>query len=194
MLGEIPTPVLNVFTSLRAIVHKIRRRLAASRAVRRAKIDTQARLAAAPVKRVLVICYGNIYRSAFLGRYLSDALHGVAEVRSAGFHPKTGRPAPDRHVVAAARLGVNLQEHRSALVRKDDLEWADTILLMDRHNWAALEEAGADARKYVWTGALSEGPVEVVDPYQLTDESASAITERLLRCGRGLTDVIRRQQ
>lgn len=184
---------MNVSTSVRAIWKKIRRRLAASRAVRRARADTQARLAAAPVKRVLVICYGNIYRSAFLGRYLDDALRGVAEVRSAGFHQVSGRPCPERHVAAAARLGVNLQEHRSALLRKEDLEWADTILLMDRHNWAALEEAGADARKYVWTGALSEGPVEVVDPYQLTDESAAAITERLLRCGRGLTEIVRRQ-
>ena len=178
---------------LSTLLNKVRRRLAAAQAVRRARADTYVRLAAAPVKRILVICYGNIYRSAFLGRYLTDALQGVAEVRSAGFHPKTGRPCPDRHVAAAARLGVNLQEHRSALVQKDDLEWADTILLMDRHNWAALQEAGADARKYVWTGALSDGPVEVVDPYQLTDESATAITERLLRCGRGLTDVVRRK-
>lgn len=184
---------MNVSMSLRALLSKVRRRLAASRAVRRARSDTQARLAAAPVKRVLVICYGNIYRSAFLGRYLSDALQGVAEVRSAGFHPVTGRSCPERHVAAAASLGVNLREHRSALLQQEDLEWADTILLMDRHNWAALQEAGADARKYVWTGALSEGPVEVVDPYQLTDESAAAVTERLLRCGRGLTQIVRRK-
>jgi protein-tyrosine phosphatase len=184
---------MNVSTSLRALLNKVRRRLAASRAVGRAKADTQARLESAPVKRVLVICYGNIYRSAFLGRYLGDALQGIAEVRSAGFHPKTGRPCPERHIAAANRLGVNLQEHRSALVSKEDLEWADTILLMDRHNWAALQEAGADARKYVWTGALSEGPVEVVDPYQLTDESAAAITERLLRCGRALTEIVVRK-
>jgi protein-tyrosine phosphatase len=183
---------MNVSTAVRAVLNKIRRRFAASLAVRRAKADTRARLAGAPVKRVLVICYGNIYRSALLGRYLTDALQGIAEVRSAGFHPKTGRPCTDRHVASAAQLGVNLQDHRSALVRKEDLEWADTILLMDRHNWAALQEAGADARKYVWTGALSEGPVEVVDPYQLTDESAAAINERLLRSGRGLTDIVRR--
>ena len=78
------------------------------------------------------------------------------------------------------------------MLRKEDLEWADTILLMDRHNWAALQEAGADSRKYVWAGALCEGPVEVVDPYQLTDQSAVAITERLLRSGRGFVENIRR--
>ncbi|HEY0687078.1 MAG TPA: hypothetical protein VGD45_32340 [Steroidobacter sp.] len=183
---------MNVSTSLRTICNKIRRRVGALRAVRRARVDTQARLAAAPVNRILVICYGNIYRSAFLGCYLSDALQGVAEVRSAGFHPKGGRPCPERHVAAAARLGVDLQQHRSSVVRKEDLEWADTILLMDRHNWAALQEAGADPRKYVWAGALCEGPVEVVDPYQLTDQSAAAITERLLRSGRGLMEKIRR--
>lgn len=180
-----------VMTRLRTIYSKIRRRVTALRAVRRARADTQARLAAAPVNRILVICYGNIYRSAFLGRYLSDALQGTVEVRSAGFHPVGGRPCPERHVAAAARLGVDLQQHRSAVLRKEDLEWADTILLMDRHNWAALEEAGADSRKYIWAGALCDGPVEVVDPYQLTDQSAAAITERLLHSGRGLIERIR---
>lgn len=182
---------MNVSTSLRTICNKIRRRLAAFRAVRRARADTHARLAGGPVNRILVICYGNIYRSAFLGRYLSEALQGVAEVRSAGFHPVGGRPCPERHVAAAARLGVDLQQHRSAVLRKEDLEWADAILLMDRHNWAALEEAGADSRKYIWAGALCDGPVEVVDPYQLTDQSAAAITERLLRAGRGFVERIR---
>lgn len=174
-----------------SLLGKVLRRLAAFRAVARARADSHRRLAAAPIERVLVICYGNIYRSAFLGQYLNDALRGVVEVRSAGFHPVGERPCPARHVTASARLGVNLQEHRSAVLQKSDLEWADTIVLMDRHNWDALQKAGADSRKYLWAGALTDGPIEVVDPYELTDDSAAAITQRLQQCGRALVDAVR---
>lgn len=174
-----------------SLVGKVLRRFAAMRAVSRARVDSHRRLAAAPIERILVICYGNIYRSAFLGRYLNDALQGVVEVRSAGFHPVGERPCPERHVAASARLGVDLQAHRSAVLQKSDLEWADTIVLMDRHNWDALQKAGADSRKYLWAGALAEGPIEVVDPYELTDDSAAAITQRLQQCGRALVDALR---
>lgn len=133
------------------------------------------------VRRLLVVCYGNIYRSALAGAVLETRLASSVEVRSAGFHPVEGRPSPERHISLCSAYGVSLQQHRSRLVRASDLEWADLIVLMDRHNWAALRRLGAAADKILWLGALlPQGPIEIRDPYGLSDEHARRIVERLL--------------
>jgi protein-tyrosine phosphatase len=156
------------------IYTSLRRRWRAARAVAAARADTRARLEALPMRRILVICYGNIYRSAFVGAWLRERLAGRAEVRSAGFHRKTGRPSPDRHIEMSRGFGVDLAAHRSALVTPEDLAWADTVILMDRHNWAALDELGVDHAKLVWLGALNDSGVEIADPYTLDDARALA--------------------
>jgi protein-tyrosine-phosphatase len=127
---------------------------------------------------VLVVCYGNIYRSAFVGELLK-ARTAAVEVRSAGFHPIAGRPSPDRHVQQCREFGVGLEQHRSAVIQRSDVAWADLIVLMDRHNWAALRDLGADEEKLIWLGSLLPGPVEIPDPYTRSDAEARRIVSRL---------------
>ena len=76
-------------------------------------------------------------------------------------------------------FGVSLEQHRSCLVSFADLQWADIIVLMDRYNWVRLKRLGADPHKLVWIGALTEGSVEIPDPYHLDDQAARAVLERL---------------
>jgi protein-tyrosine-phosphatase len=82
------------------------------------------------------------------------------------------------------RRGVSLENHRSRLVTASDLEWADTIILMDRHNWDGLMAMGAAPDKLIWAGALTDGDVEIMDPYTLDDVRAEGTLERLETAGR----------
>jgi len=166
------------------------RRLRAWPAVVAARRVTAERLAGGPMSRLLIVCHGNIYRSAFVGEHLRGLLQGRAEVRSAGFYPKSARPAPPRHVEMSRARGVALEGHASRVVSAADLDWADTIVLMDRRNWLELRAAHADARKLVWLGALLPGPVEIADPYAMDDAAAAALLDRLSACGTRLAEVI----
>jgi protein-tyrosine phosphatase len=160
-------------------------------AVATARSASERRLHSVDPRRVLVVCYGNIYRSAFIGELLRERLAGGVEVRSVGFHKVEGRPSPERHVEVSGEFGVRLDRHRSRLITSADLEWADLIVLMDRHNWARLTAMGAEQDKLVWLGALGSGPVEVSDPYTLADDEARRIVSRLRDLGEELTARIR---
>ncbi|HEX7114476.1 MAG TPA: low molecular weight phosphatase family protein [Steroidobacter sp.] len=163
----------------RRIRHAAILRLRATFAVATARPRSCARLKRNNARKILVICYGNIYRSPFVAELLKARLGGSVEVRSAGFHAVAGRPSPERHVRIAQDYGVRLEHHRSSIASPDDLAWADLIVLMDRHNWAALRQMGAPEDKLVWLGAFTRGPVEIPDPYNQDEEEARRIVGRL---------------
>lgn len=158
------------------------RRMRAYVALAAARHCTRRRLKAGQIRRVLVVCYGNIYRSAFVAKCLRDALSEDVQVRDAGFHTKAGRPVPERHLKMSDRWGVSLAKHRSKVVSPEDLDWADTIILMDRHNWDSLRAMDAARSKLVWLGGLTAGPVEIKDPYNLDDKAAARIVQRMHEC------------
>ncbi len=173
------------------VLKAIRTRLAVRRAMAAAR-DGNARTLARPVRRVLVMCYGNIYRSPFVAEALRQALPGRLEVRSAGFHAKTGRPSPEAHVRMSQSVGVDLSAHRSSLVSAEDLAWADLIVFMDRHNWARLRDLQAPADKLLWLGGLMPGDVEIPDPYGLSPEAARVVVDRLAGCTAALVGSLRK--
>lgn len=112
----------------------------------------------------LILCYGNINRSAFAAA-LARA-RGRAEARSAGFHPAEGRPAPSRTVACAATYGVDLSDHRSRRVTRGDLAAAQAIFVFDLQNLArvAAADPAALARTHL-LGVLDDDPdVLITDP------------------------------
>jgi protein-tyrosine-phosphatase len=177
---------------MRFLLNRLIGRLRAYRALATARRTTHANLRT-PVTRILVVCYGNIYRSAFLGAYLTKHAPVGVEIRSGGFHKKTGRPAPDRHVDMSRQVGVDLTAHRSSSIAIDDVRWADIIVAMDRHNWHALCQLGAPSEKIVWAGALTSGSVEINDPYEMDDAAAHRTIERLLEAGDALLKQLQAQ-
>ena len=157
------------------------RRLVAMATARRRSV---ARLQDGRIRRVLVVCHGNIYRSAFVGRYLMQHLPEALSVRSAGFHPVAGRPAPERHVLHSRRHGVDLSGHRSAVIDPADVKWADTIVLMDSRNWQALMSLGVPRNRLIWLGTLDGGEVEIPDPDTLSDDALAVVVDRLQVCAK----------
>lgn len=163
------------------LLRPLLRRLHAWRALRRARRDSCERLARIHPRRLLVVCYGNIYRSPFAAAVLSGVT-GI-EVRSAGFHPRVGRETPPPFQELVRRYGVDLRAHRSCALDPAIVAWADVVVVMDRHNWDRFQECWPEAMpKVVWLGGfVDDGPVEIIDPYGRSPSEMSAIAERLHR-------------
>jgi protein-tyrosine-phosphatase len=176
------------------LIKAVRRRLRARKALAAAREASQRRIQQGGVKRVLVVCYGNIYRSPFCGAFLRQHLPAEIEVRTSGFHRVVGRPSPPRHVTMSQSRQIDLSSHRSSKLTPEDLQWADIVVLMDRHNWDALDQFGADHSKLVWLGAFASGDVEVPDPYELDDTHAQRVLEQLEQASRALADSIKAAQ
>jgi protein-tyrosine-phosphatase len=175
--------------TLRAMASSATWRLRSIWAMSRARGSSRIALVNGRPQRILVVCYGNIYRSAFVAaqlRLLAPAL----TVRSAGFHPTTGRPAPDRHVTMARTHGVELSAHASSLIGPGDREWADIVVMMDRSNWVKLRRMGFEAKTIVWLGALVPGSIEIRDPYAMDDESAATLLRRIAKCTERLASAL----
>lgn len=150
---------------------------------------SRAALNAGSPRNIVVVCYGNIYRSPYAARLLGDRLGPAFQVRSAGFHREAGRPSLPAHVEMSLQSGVDLRAHRTAVITVDDIEWADAIVLMDRHNWQALRQRGADPARLVWLGAF-DGGGEIPDPYGLPPDDARRIMHRVHRCTEALAATI----
>jgi low molecular weight protein-tyrosine phosphatase len=94
-------------------------------------------LPAGSVRRVLVICLGNICRSPFAERLLASR-HPELSVRSAGFIAEAGSPADPIALRVAARFRVDLASHATRRLVAEDLDWADLILAMEGDHVARL--------------------------------------------------------
>lgn len=177
----------------RALGRRLRHQWALAQARRRSSACLQAQ---AP-RRLLVMCYGNIYRSPFVAAWLGTRLPANQgfEVRSAGFHPVLARPSPPDYIRRVADLGIDLGPHRSRLVAPADLEWADVIVIMDRYNWERLQSFGSTVvGKIVWLGALAEGgPVEIEDPYARPAPQVQVIVEQMRKAADGLAQRLLRE-
>jgi protein-tyrosine phosphatase len=90
-----------------------------------------------PIRRVVVLCHGNICRSPFAEALLAARLPTL-EVRSGGLHAGDGNPADPSAIACAQRMGVSLAAHRSARVNGELLGWADLVLVMQGSHVAAI--------------------------------------------------------
>lgn len=104
-----------------------------------------------------------------------------------------GRPSPPECIAICAKLGVDLNRHRSGVIRTTDLDWADTIVVMDRRNWKSLRQFGNYVEKIVWLGEM-DGAGEIADPYGLPSVKAEVILSRVRECAIALADSVRARQ
>lgn len=170
------------------------RRLRHQWALLHARRQSTGRVQVETPRRMLVLCYGNIYRSPFVAAWLGMRLaaHRDFEIRSAGFHSVTARPSPQDYVQLVSEHRIDLGSHRSRLVTPADLEWADMIVIMDRHNWERLRPFGTRVQdKIVWLGAFAQGgPLEIEDPYALPIPQVQTIVKQMGRAADGLAKIL----
>ena len=122
---------------------------------------------------VVVICHGNILRSAFAEALLKRAVSthrapGLC-VSSAGLHAVPGKSADPRGVEVAREWGVDLTAHHATALTAEAVAAADLLLVMDYQNAAEVLWRHPDAAdKVVLLGnfdpAWATDPV-IPDPY-----------------------------
>lgn len=123
-----------------------------------------ARLRAATVANggsltLLVVCHGNIYRSAFAHGLLVRELRarGIHDVHleSAGTLASPPRPTPDDGVAMAGVFGISLADHRSRTISEESVASADVIIAMDYANAVDILRRFPGARaKLAFAGAF----------------------------------------
>ncbi len=119
-----------------------------------------------PVRKIAFICLGNICRSPFAA-HLAQKQIAIAEIVSAGFHHKVGRPSPDKLVHIGSDFGIDLTSHRSQLISAELLRDADLILVMDSANMQQMEQTFPEQlARTTMLGLFASKPEPIIsDPY-----------------------------
>lgn len=150
--------------------------------------------------KILFVCLGNICRSPTaeaLFRYhlakspFSDRiLHDSAG--TGGWHQ--GEGADPRTVAMAARFGVDMSDLRARKIKREDFDFYDLILGMDRQNvqdLMALKPEGSSAKVALYLEAALGRKDPVPDPYyggsrefeqvyRLCDEASKALVDKIV--------------
>lgn len=118
------------------------------------------------VRRVMVVCYGNICRSPFAEHRLR-ARASALDVRSSGLEAREGKPAQPFARDVATEWGLDLEAHGAHRMEVDDVEWADLVIAME--GWQVAEIVrrwpGAEPKTHLLGDFLDEGPFGISDPY-----------------------------
>jgi protein-tyrosine-phosphatase/predicted ATP-grasp superfamily ATP-dependent carboligase len=123
--------------------------------------------------KIVFLCYGNICRSPLAAALAEQRLSGVP-IDSAGFHDQTGRSCPQKILRIGSSYGINLFNHRSALVKRDQLANSDLVIAMDMENLSRMRQEFPEIADRTTLLGLFGTPetLAIADPY-LADEAAT---------------------
>ena len=154
------------------------------------------RLARGPrPRRVLFICHGNICRSPYAAFAFARGQNGgpAIDVISRGFIGPD-RPCPPAALEVAGARGIDMSQHRSALITRDALRSSDLIVVMDTKQRSRLEtEHGVPRERVVVLGDLDPLPIDrrtVRDPVEQPTHVFAGTYDRIDRCVRKLWEAL----
>lgn len=150
------------------------------------------------IYRVLLVCMGNVCRSPTAEVVLrvfikNNNLGGKVEVDSAGTHGYHVGEAPDgRTQRAAAVRGYNLSQVRARKVARQDLDYFDLILAMDKSNLDNLQRMASPEQrqklKLFMEYSKSYDDDEVPDPYYGLGHGFDLVLDMVEDASKGLVD------
>lgn len=118
------------------------------------------------IRHILVVCDGNICRSPVAERMLKNKVPEKIEVTSAGLVALVGQDIEPTARAVAGENGLECDIHRARLVTGDMCQWADVILVMERHQKERLTmQFPETSGKIMLIGHWLEDR-EVPDPFQ----------------------------
>ncbi len=148
--------------------------------------------------RVLLVCMGNICRSptaeAVLRHYIRNyRLGDKVEVDSAGTHGYHVGEAPDARTQRAAMArGYDLSQLRARKVARQDLDYFDLILAMDRTNLDNLQRMASPEQlgkiRLFMDYARNFEDEEVPDPYYGLGYGFDLVLDMVEDAARGIVD------
>ena len=153
--------------------------------------------------RVLLVCMGNICRSptaeGVLRHFIKiNGLGNKVEVDSAGTHGYHVGEAPDQRTQrAASARGYNLSQLRARKVARQDLDYFDLILAMDKSNLDNLQRMAMPEQqgkiKLFMDFARNFDDDEVPDPYYGLGHGFDLVLDMVEDASQGLVEDIRKQ-
>lgn len=151
--------------------------------------------------RVLFVCMGNICRSptaegVFRHLLRENKLEDLVDVDSAGTHGYHVGEAPDQRTQrAAARRGYDLSGIRARKVARQDLEYFDLILAMDRNSLEALlvvcPPERADRLGLFMDYSKNFDDDEVPDPYYGLGHGFDLVLDMVEDATNGLVEIVK---
>jgi protein-tyrosine-phosphatase/predicted ATP-grasp superfamily ATP-dependent carboligase len=138
-------------------------------------------------RKLLFVCYGNICRSP-VAEHLATVIMPERNIRSAGFHNKSGRNSPENILKVAREFGVDLHSFKSNTISKQQVAQADLILLMDSENYDQMAERFPDALpRATMLGLFAPAQqLNIKDPYNSSDEETREILRQIQSAVDGL--------
>jgi len=168
----------------------------ASRLHARRRRAAQVELERLNPRSILFVCHGNICRSPFAAaaflRACGPEIATDIHVASAGFMGPM-RSAPPTALIAAAKFGVDLSPHRSALITSENLGAADLIVVMSEEQARGVRARVAPSTFVLILGDLDPKPVSrrtILDPWGQSDAAFDESYDRIDRCVRELARII----
>ena len=129
-------------------------------------------------RQILIVCHGNIIRSAFAARLLQLWLgpHCHVRVISAGVQAVPGQPPHPLALQVAGQMRVDLSRHSSTPISAENVGASDVIFAVDLIQLVALRLRFPDAHQkmFLLTCLAPATPLEIADPIN-GDEQAFQI-------------------
>jgi protein-tyrosine phosphatase len=142
------------------------------------------------IRRVLVVCVGNICRSPMAEALLRRELRGQNgyTVHSAGLGALVGHPASEYSVELMAEIGEDISGHRARQIHPDMVSAADLVLVMEAGHKRAIDDADPTARGKVYRlGEWQDKDID--DPYR---KPKAAYEEALIGIQAGVASWVER--
>ena len=178
-----------------------RKRLFASntRAIELRNNPQQIRSCLQQARRLVLVCSGNIMRSAFAEAYLAklfSSQHGGPAIISAGLDAQPGRPADPIAGNIAQNHSLSLEDHRARALATLELTENDVIFVMERTQVAeATRRYPAHASRIYLLTALSPSlPIDIVDPNGEGPATCQAIFHQIIDALEPVIDCITHQR
>lgn len=153
--------------------------------------------------RILLVCMGNICRSptaeGVLRKFIKiNNLGDVVEVDSAGTHGYHVGEAPDSRTQRAASVrGYNLSQLRARKVARQDLDYFDLILAMDKSNLDNLQRLATPEQmgrlKLFMDYAKNFDDNEVPDPYYGLGHGFDLVLDMIEDASQGLIEEVKQK-
>jgi glycosyltransferase involved in cell wall biosynthesis/protein-tyrosine-phosphatase len=144
--------------------------------------------------RILVVCHGNIIRSAFAAYLLEQSLgeRPRVSIASAGLRAIPGRPPHPTALRQAAERHIDLRSHAASRVERRIVAQSDVIFVMDIGQLLDLRRRFPDARAktFLLTSLAPETPLEIRDPVDGDESVFHACFDHIARAVRPLAGVL----